>query len=219
MLHAFITPDLSNEVVSLALVSTWRTLAYAAAGMSLAVLLAFPLGVLASDALYDGSNLSRYRIHFFKQLLGFMRAIHELVWALLFVSANGLSPFSAIFALMIPYSGMLGRMWSNTLNDVNNKPIEALKSTGASQFQILFFGYLPMAAADMMSYTMYRFECAIRSSTIMSFVGLGGLGYQIQLSLADLEYREAWTFLYFLIGLVLIVDLWSNAIRKRMVTS
>jgi phosphonate transport system permease protein len=64
---------------------------------------------------------------------------------------------------------------------------------------------------------MYRFECAIRSSAIMSFVGLGGLGYQIDLSLHDLKYSEVWTFLYFLIGLVILVDLWSQVIRKRLV--
>jgi len=63
---------------------------------------------------------------------------------------------------------------------------------------------------------MYRFECALRSSTIMSFVGLGGLGYQIHLSLSDLEYNEVWTFIFFLIALVVFIDLWSNSLRKRL---
>jgi len=70
----------------------------------------------------------------------------------------------------------------------------------------------------MISYTMYRFECAVRSSAIMSFVGLGGLGYQIHLSLADLEYNEAWTFIFFLICLVVLIDIWSNLLRKRLVS-
>ena len=74
-----------------------------------------------------------------------------------------------------------------------------------------------MATSNMLSYTMYRFECAIRSSAIMSFVGLGGLGYQIQLSLADLQYNEVWTFMFFLVALVLLVDRWSNSLRKRLV--
>ena len=63
---------------------------------------------------------------------------------------------------------------------------------------------------------MYRFECAIRSSAIMSFVGLGGLGFQIQLSLNDLKYDEVWTFIFFLIGIVVLVDLWSSQLRKGM---
>ena len=71
-----------------------------------------------------------------------------------------------------------------------------------------------MVWADMISYTMYRFECAIRSSAIMSFIGLGGLGYQIQLSLADLNYDQVWTYVFFLIALVLLVDIWSNYVRK-----
>ena len=63
---------------------------------------------------------------------------------------------------------------------------------------------------------MYRFECAIRSSAIMSFVGLGGLGFQIQLSLNDLKYDEVWTFIFFLIGIVVLVDFWSSHLRKGM---
>jgi phosphonate transport system permease protein len=82
--------------------------------------------------------------------------------------------------------------------------------------QLLFYGYLPMAKSDMISYTMYRFECAIRSSTIMSFVGLGGLGYQIHLSLQDLKYNEVWTFLFFLTALVVLIDVWSNLLRREL---
>jgi len=75
-----------------------------------------------------------------------------------------------------------------------------------------------MAKVDMISYTMYRFECAIRSSTIMSFVGLGGLGFQIQLSLQDLNYSEVWTFMFFLTALVVLTDFWSNLFRKELTT-
>ena len=92
-------------------------------------------------------------------------------------------PFAAIFALAIPYGGILGRIFADMLKDVPGEPIKALKSAGASRLQILVYGYLPLVWADFISYTMYRFECAIRSSAIMSFVGLGGLGFQIQLSL------------------------------------
>lgn len=100
------------------------------------------------------------------------------------------------------------------LNDVSEEPIKALKSSGASKLESLFYGYLPLVWADMISYTMYRFECAIRSSAIMSFVGLGGLGYQIQLALQDLRYDRVWAFVFFLIVLVILVDLWSNFVRR-----
>ena len=82
---------------------------------------------------------------------------------------------------------------------------------------MLLYGLMPLALADMISYTLYRFECAIRSAAIMSFVGLGGLGYEIQISLADLRYNEVWTFVLGLVVLVVTVDLWSGALRKRLV--
>jgi phosphonate transport system permease protein len=70
----------------------------------------------------------------------------------------------------------------------------------------------------MLSYTFYRFECAIRAATIMSFVGIGGLGYHIFLSLDDLRYGQIWTLLFFLIGLIAVVDVWSTAVRRRLVS-
>ena len=146
-----------------------------------------------------------------------MRAIHELVWAWLFVASIGLTPFAAIFALAIPYGGTLGRIFADILNDVPREPINALKSSGASNLQILFYGYLPIAKADMISYIMYRFECAVRSSTIMSFVGLGGIGYQIQLALQDLNYNDVWTYMFFLTALVVLIDLWSNILRRELI--
>jgi phosphonate transport system permease protein len=152
----------------------------------------------------------------FRGVLGFMRAIHELVWAWLFVASFGLTPYAAVFALAIPYGGILGRIFADMINDVPEEPIRALRTAGASRLQCLFYGYLPIVKASMISYTMYRYECAVRSSAIMSFVGLGGLGYQIQLSLDDLHYDEVWTFMYFLIILVILIDGWSNLLRKRM---
>jgi phosphonate transport system permease protein len=218
IVKALFNPKLSSDIIKLAIESTWLTLAYAVAGMSLAVVIAFIFGILASGVLAPNEYTKLMSMTVFRGVLGFMRAIHELVWAWLFVASIGLSPFAAIFALAIPYGGTLGRIFADILNDVSKEPIKTLQSSGASKLQLLCYGYLPIAIPDMISYTMYRFECAIRSSTIMSFVGLGGLGYQINLSLNDLKYNEVWTFMFFLIGLVVIIDIWSNLLRKRLVT-
>ncbi|MBM7653285.1 PhnE/PtxC family ABC transporter permease [Neobacillus cucumis] len=207
-------PDLSPEVLLLGLQSSWITLVYAVAGMSLAILYAFVVGILASGVLSSSKTSKWISKVFFRGILGFTRSIHELIWAWLFVAAVGLSPYAAIFAIAIPYGGILGRIFADMLNDVSEEPIKALKSSGASKLQTLFYGYLPLVWADMISYTMYRFECAIRSSAIMSFVGLGGLGYQIQLALQDLRYDRVWAFVFFLIVLVILVDLWSNFVRR-----
>jgi len=216
MLKSIFQPDLSWSTLQLAFESLWLTLAYAVAGISIALVIAFIFGILASGILASSPFGTWLSFGVFRGILGFMRAIHELIWAWLFVAAIGLSPFAAIFALAIAYGGALGRVFADILKDVPKEPIDALKSSGASKLQILLYGYLPATASNLLSYAMYRFECALRSSAIMSFVGLGGLGYQIQLSLSELRYNEVWTYMFFLIVLVWAVDCWSSLLRNRL---
>ncbi|MDQ0219887.1 PhnE/PtxC family ABC transporter permease [Peribacillus cavernae] len=217
ILEGLIKPDLSPDILELAVESSWVTVVYAVTGMTVALIIAFVLGVLGSGVLVSSRPVRIVTAGFSRAVLAIIRAIHELVWALLFVAVIGLSPYAAIFALGIPYGGILGRIFADMLNDVPGEPIQALRAAGASRLHCLMYGYLPLIRSNMISYTMYRFECSIRSSAIMSFVGLGGLGYQIQLSLADLHYDEVWTFLFFLIAIVVLIDAWSNSLRKRLV--
>lgn len=214
--EGFIKPDLSVNILIGGLKASWITLAYAVAGMSLAIVYAFIVGILASGILISEKISRIFSKIFFRGLLGFTRSIHELIWAWLFVASVGLSPYAAILALAIPYGGILGRIFADMLTDVPEQPITALRSAGASRLQTLIYGYLPLVWADLISYTMYRFECAIRSSAIMSFVGLGGLGFQIQLSLSDLKYNQVWTYVFFLIAIVVLVDLWSKFVREGL---
>lgn len=217
VLGAALRPALSAEIVRVALDASWRTLAYATAGVSLAVVLAFPAGILASGVLIRRHVPRALTSATTRALLGFLRAIHELVWALLFVAAIGLSPLAAVFALALPYAGILGRILADMLNDVPAGPLASLRAAGASEWQVLLYGRLPTAFPNMVSYALYRYECGIRSAAIMSFVGLGGLGYQIQISLDDLRFREVWTFVYCLVGLVVLVDVWSGVVRRRLI--
>jgi phosphonate transport system permease protein len=125
---------------------------------------------------------------------------------------------AAVLALGIPYAGILGRIYSELLQDVPEAPLRALRSAGASEWRVFWYGRLPMALPDMLSYTFYRLECGVRSAAILSFVGLGGLGYQVQIALADLDYATAWTFLLALVALVVGVDVWSTLVRRKLST-
>ena len=213
---AAVAPEVSGSFLSLAFGAAWKTVVYAVAGICLAVVLGLPLGVLASGVLARGSGTKVAGVAGFRFLAGAMRAIHELIWAWFFVAAIGLSPMAAILALAIPYGGILGRIYADILNDVPQAPLQALRSSGASEWKVLLYGRLPMALPDMLSYSFYRFECAIRSAAIMGFVGVGGLGMQIHFSLSDLLYHEVWTLLYMLVGLVVLVDLWSSWVRRYL---
>lgn len=213
---AIVHPDLSGGVLKTGVREAWRTVAYAVAGLSVALLIGFPLGVVASGVLATGKWKKRSAAVGVRFVLAFFRSIHELVWAWMFVAAFGLSPMAAVLALGIPYGGILGRIFSELIQDVPEAPLRALRSAGASEWRVFWHGRLPMAFPDILSYTCYRLECGIRSAAIMSFVGLGGLGYRIQLSLDDLDYGRVWSYLFFLIALVALVDLWSSMLRRRL---
>lgn len=217
---AAVRPNLSPEIVRAAAGASVETIAYATTGVSLAILLAFPAGIVASGVLQvQRRPLARSGVSGGTRAgLAFLRSIHELIWAWLFVAAIGLSPAAAILVLALPYAGILGKIFADMLQDVPAAPLAALRATGASETKILLYGRLPAALPNMVSYGLYRYECGLRSAAILSFVGLGGLGYQIQISLADLRFDEVWTFVYVLVILVVIVDVWSAAVRRRMVS-
>ena len=214
---ALFPPDLSPAFLSTALRATWQTIAYAVAGLTLAVMIGLPLGIIASGTIFSSSSRLRLPvIAVTRLLLAGLRSIHELVWAVLFVAAIGLSPVAAIFALGLPYGGILGRIYAELLQEAPGEPLRALRAAGASPWRLVFYGYVPMSLPDMVGYTFYRFECAIRSAAILSFVGIQGLGYQLQLSLRDLLFDQVWTLLLFLVAVIVVVDLWSGRVRRSL---
>ena len=214
---ALFSLDLSPSFLMVVLEASWYTVAYAVAGITLAGSLGLVLGVVASGVLARSRSVRWPVMVGTRALLAVLRSIHGLVWAWLFVVAIGLSPMAAILALAIPYGGILGRIYSDILNDVPQEPLQALRASGASEWKVFLYGRLPMALPDMLSYTFYRFECAVRAVAVMSFVGIAGLGYQIQLSLDDLKFDQVWTLLLFLTAIIVLVDLWSSLVRRRLV--
>ena len=180
------------------------------------MVIGLPLGIVASGSIGDPGPKRTAVAAAVRFVLAFMRSVHELVWAVLFVTAFGLSSLAVVFAIAIPYAGILGRIYADLLNDVPEGPLDGLRSSGASPTRVLLYGRLPMVMTDMLSYGFYRFECAIRAAAIMSFVGIRGLGFEIQLSLNDLLFSQVWTLLLFLVGLVLLVDYWSTRVRRSL---
>ena len=214
---ALFPPELSPSFIYVCITATVTTMVFASAAMTIAVPVGLVLGIIASGKIVENhSPLKSYIIISTRLLLGAMRSIHELVWAVLFVVAVGLSPLAAIISLAIPYAGILGRIYSELIQDVPDQPVQTLRSAGASPIKLLMYGYIPLALPDLLSYTFYRFECAIRASAILSFIGIQGIGYQIQLSLHDLLFDQVWTLLIFLVALIVLVDLWSTNLRRKL---
>ncbi len=194
-----------------ALNASITTVFYASAGMSIALFFSFFLSLYASGILTESKRIQNMIRNFFAG----SRAIHELIWALFFVTAFGLMPMTALLALAVPYTGMLGKVFTDIFCHMDLKKIRRLEGLGASKAQMIFYGYLPQALPQLISYSLYRFECALRSSTILSFVGITGLGMKIQLMLNDLRFNEMFTYIYVLFLLVVIIEIWGNLYRQK----
>ncbi|WP_095061625.1 MULTISPECIES: ABC transporter permease [unclassified Pseudomonas] len=220
---AFWPPAHDEEFLQLLWQATLQTLAIATAGMALALLLAVPASLLASRALSltaasrggRPSLLGRLLRWPVRGLLIFLRSVPEIVWALLFVRAVGLGPTAGVLAIAITYSGMLGKVYAEIFESVDQRPAHALLQAGSSRLAAFCYGILPNVAAELLSYTVYRWECAIRASVVMGFVGAGGLGQQIDLSLRMFAGGEVASMLLTFFVLVLFADQISRLLRWR----
>jgi len=201
------------------------TLKFAFGAMSLAVPTALVLGFLGSSAWWPEpcggkARLFLRAVYFISRLfMSLIRSIHELIWALLFLSAMGVSPLAGMIALALPFSGTLGKVFSELIDEEARDAAQALKAIGHGPVQIFLVGILPRAMPNLITYSFYRFECALRSSAVLGFVGIETIGLYIELSHEEFYYREVWTYLYLLIAMIVVVDLWGAGIRRRLHTS
>lgn len=217
---AFFPPRLDREFLTLIAWETWRTVAIATCGMTLALVLAFPLTLLSTAALSVSALPGRMDAFpfFMRQavrwLLILLRSVPELVWALVFVRVVGLGPTAGVLAIALTYSGMLGKVYGEILESGETHATVSLMRNGAGRLQSFFYGLLPTNAAELTSYTVYRWECAIRSSAVLGFVGAGGLGQQLITSLKMFNGAEVSTILLVLIALVGVADWASGKLRQ-----
>ncbi len=222
-LGGFLPPASSAEFLGYLLEATLETMAIATAGIALALLLAVPLSILSTRALAvaaigpgPGRLGGRVLRAAGRAVLTFLRAVPEIVWALMFVRVLGLGPAAGVLALAITYGGMLGKVYTEILESTDTRPARAILEAGGGRFAALTYGLLPNAAQELTSYTVYRWECAVRASVIMGFVGAGGLGQLMDQSMKMLNGGEAATILLVFLVLVLFADALSAALRRAL---
>jgi phosphonate transport system permease protein len=222
-LASFVPPVTSTEFLGLLLEATLQTLAMATAGIALSLLIAVPLALAVTHSL-SVSRIGPGRGRWFgegvrivvRMLLAVLRAIPEVVWALVFVRALGLGPGAGVLALAITYGGMLGKVYAEILESGDTRPARALLEAGSGRLAALCYGLLPGAAQELASYTVYRWECAVRASVVMGFVGAGGLGQLMDQSMKMLNGGEASTILLTFLLLVMLADVLSAALRRLL---
>lgn len=191
---------------------TLETVAMGVWGTLLSAIIAIPLSVLAS------SNICPTWIVFpVRRLLDAMRAINEVVFALIFVVAVGLGPFAGVLALFVHTAGILAKLFSEAIESIEAGPVEGIRATGASKLQEIVFGVIPQVVPLWTSFTLYRFESNVRSAAVLGIVGAGGIGVSLYQSFRAFEYQEVCAIMIILIVTVAIIDTVSAKLRQRLV--
>ncbi len=222
-LSDFLHPAHSAEFLAMVLRETWITVAIATCGLFLALLGAIPATLLVSERLSVsllGTGRMRRASALLRQavrwVLVLLRSVPELVWALLFVRVVGLGPTAGVLAIALTYCGMLAKVYAEILESSDAHASDSLLANGSGRLAALLYGALPEAAAELVSYTVYRWECAIRGSAIMGFVGAGGLGQRMDESTKMMAGGEVATMLLMFVLLVAAADLVSTLLRRRL---
>lgn len=219
----FLPPALQPEFIATVVRDTWITVAIATVGMTLAFAFAVPLTLVATATL-SLSRLGRNRMGMLplllRQLMRWLsialRSVPELVFALVFVRVVGLGPTAGVLAIGLAYGGMLAKVFAEIIESADRGATQALLANGASRLQAFLYGVLPQAASELVSYLVYRWECAIRASVIMGFVGAGGLGQRMDESMKMFNGGETATMLGVFVLLVAAADAVSGYLRRRL---
>ncbi len=206
-------PDFSGVFLAKVLPATMETLAMSALGTLLAALLGLALALPASKT--HAHDPARWR-GVCRALLNALRSIPELVWAALLLISAGLGPFAGTLALALHTTGVLGRLFAETIENAPQGAAHALRLRGASEFKVLCYATLPSVLPQLVSYTLYRWENNIRAATVLGVVGAGGLGQMLSFYMGLFLMPQTSTVLIAMIALVLIVDALSEGARQLM---
>jgi phosphonate transport system permease protein len=193
--------------------ATIETVQMALAGTFLALLVAFPVGFLAAR------NTTPHPLVYsvVRGALNFLRTIPDLAMGLLFVAAVGLGAFAGTLALFIHTATVLGKLLSESVENIDEGVVDAIRATGAGYTQVLAFAVVPQILPDLISFTLYRFETNIRSASVLGLIGAGGIGYLMNTSFRTFQYQEAAAIVVVLVVLVMLVDYASSRLREWVV--
>ena len=181
-------------------------------GTLLAAIFGVPFGILASENIFP-----QWVVFPVRRFLDAMRAINELVFALILITAVGLGPFAGVLALFIHTLGTLGKLFSEAIEAIEPGPVEGIRSTGATKLQEILFGILPQVMPLWISFTLYRFEANIRSASVLGVVGAGGIGVSLFQSIRAFNYPQVCAILIILITTVSLIDTISARLRQRLI--
>ncbi len=190
----------------------WESISIAWLGTMIATIFAVPLAFLAAENL-----VGRPVAWVIRQVLNLLRAVPEIILALIFIPVFGLSPMAGVLAIGVGSIGTLGKLFYEIIEGIKPDPIEAADAVGATRLQRLRWGVLPQVTPELASFVLYRFEVNIRASAVLGLVGAGGIGGVVQQSILFKDYGVAGLGLIVVIVGTIAVDTVSGRIRRRII--
>lgn len=200
--------DVIKPGIDAALITLWTALL----GTVFAIPLALLFGVLG--ARNTSPNAAVYQL--VRSVMSALRAVPEVVFALIFVVAVGLGPFPGVLALVVHTIGVMGKLYSEAIEETDPGPADALRVAGASRAQQVTHAVIPAVTPTLVGLTLYRFDVNVRASLVLGLVGAGGIGFEINQAIKLFRFDEMFTFILIVLVMVIAVDLLSAWIRKRI---
>jgi phosphonate transport system permease protein len=188
------------------------TLAMSIAGTAIAVLISWPLSLLAASNTTPHPVM--YRVS--RIVLAAFRCVPEIILGILFVAAVGFGALPGVLALALHSVGMVAKFYAEAIEHVDPKPLEAAIAAGSSQFQVISHAVLPQVLPQLADITIYRWEYHFRASTVLGIVGAGGIGFELMAALRLIKYDEVSAILLTILACVVVVDAIGATLRKQL---
>jgi phosphonate transport system permease protein len=212
LLRGLASPDLSIEFLVICLEAVVQTAQISITGLLIAAVVGMPLALLLARNV-EAPAVVRAAV---RVSAAGLRGVPDLLWALLFVAMIGPGPAAGVLAVSVHGAGMLAKLGAEQLEAVKPAPVEALRLAGANRTSVALLAVVPEARASLASLLLYQWECNVRTSTVLGFVGAGGIGQELAISLRLFRYDELSTLVLAVLGLILLVDLLSRLVRRHL---
>ncbi|HEX2995517.1 MAG TPA: phosphonate ABC transporter, permease protein PhnE [Anaerolineales bacterium] len=214
---AFVTIDLSPDMMKVVVKEMLVTIFQALLATTLGAILALPISFLAAKNLTGRSRLSMWLYYLTRGILNVMRSIEALLYVVIFVFWVGVGPFAGMLGLTVTSFALIGKLFSEAIENIEDGPIEAVTATGANRLQVIVYAVLPQIVPPFISYLIYQWDINVRMATIIGFAGGGGVGFILSTFFNSLQYHKAGTVVAAIVIVVALMDFASAKLRQAMV--
>jgi phosphonate transport system permease protein len=217
LIHDFVTIDLSPDVLQPVIQQMIVTIFQAFLATTLGAIAALPFSFLAAKNLTGRSRLSAWIYYATRAMLNLLRSIEALLYVVIFIFWVGIGPFAGMLALAVTSFALIGKLFSEAIENIDAGPIEAVNATGANRLQMIVYAVLPQIVPPFVSYLIYQWDINIRMATIIGFAGGGGIGLTLTTFFGSLEYHKAGTVVAFIVLVVAVMDFASARLRQALI--